>query len=235
MSYISGGRFDYNNAVHFAGAAECLADIHSISIKNASGLISYEHPLKAILKECEAMAAVYTDSEPADKELKFKIRKMLDKAWLIAGRVNDVSPYKCCINTELNSSNFIAHDDKVSLVDWEKPLYGDPAQDLGHFLAPTTTLWKTDTVYCKDKMDRFITEYEEFVAGRFTTEGLRKRTHQFIIITCMRGITWCAMAWVQYINSAKKIINDDTMAKLDMYMSKDFLDYIDEYMSSYYK
>ena len=32
------------------------------------------------------------------------------------------------------------------MIDWEKPLWGDPAQDLGHMLAPTTTFWKTDVI-----------------------------------------------------------------------------------------
>ena len=57
-----------------------------------------------------------------------------------------IHPYQCCINTELNSTNFlIGGEGKPNyLIDWEKPLFGDPAQDLGHFLAPTTTFWKTE-------------------------------------------------------------------------------------------
>lgn len=69
-------------------------------------------------------------------------------------------PYHCCINTELNSTNFLVNDrddneKEAYLVDWEKPLYGDPAQDLGHFLAPTTTFWKTDVILDQEQMDAF--------------------------------------------------------------------------------
>ena len=31
------------------------------------------------------------------------------------------------------------------IIDWEKALIGECEQDLAHFLAPTTTFWKTDT------------------------------------------------------------------------------------------
>ena len=53
------------------------------------------------------------------------------------------------VNTELNSGNFLIDPQGVSsLVDWEKPLVSEPGQDLGHFLAPTTTFWKTDGKSC---------------------------------------------------------------------------------------
>jgi hypothetical protein len=136
--------------------------------------------------------------------------------------------YRCCINTELNSTNFLVDDGRVKLVDWEKPLYGDPAQDLGHLLAPTTTFWKTDNILSQKETDRLIDEYIRAVDGRFDTAGIRARTHRLISITCLRGLTWCAMAWIQYQDPDKLIANESTRLKLDAYLSDSFLSDIEK-------
>lgn len=141
-------------------------------------------------------------------------------------------PYHCCINTELNSTNFLVNDrddneKEAYLVDWEKPLYGDPAQDLGHFLAPTTTFWKTDVILDQDRIDAFLDTYIEKVNGRFDTTGLKERTYIYIPVTCLRGITWCAMAWVQYQQPDKEIFNQSTFDKLEAYLSDEFLSRIE--------
>ena len=112
-------------------------------------------------------------------------------------------------------------------MDWEKPLYGDPAQDIGHFLAPTTTFWKTDVILGRDEMDDFISVYEKSVAGRFDTCGLRDRVNVYIPINCLRGITWCAMAWVQYKDPQRLIANESTRIKLEQYLDMEFLQRIE--------
>lgn len=138
----------------------------------------------------------------------------------------------CCINTELNSTNFLINGKgkKNYIIDWEKPLYGDPAQDLGHFLAPTTTFWKTDVILNQQEMDEFVEDYIASVNGRFPTEGLKERVDVFIPITCLRGITWCAMAWVQYQAPDKLIFNESTFRKLEQYLEERFLDKIGAYL-----
>lgn len=141
----------------------------------------------------------------------------------VAAGISSDEVYRCCINTELNSTNFLVDNGRVKLVDWEKPLYGDPAQDLGHLLAPTTTFWKTDHILSQKETDRLIDEYIRAVDGRFDTAGIRERTHRLISITCLRGLTWCAMAWVQYQDPDKLIANESTRLKLDAYLSDSFL------------
>ena len=158
---------------------------------------------------------------------KAKIRKMLDLGWKRVDSLKE-SSYKCCINTELNSTNFLIGDEGEYLIDWEKPLYGDPAQDLGHFLAPTTTFWKTDVILTQDQIEQFIDAYLDKVGGRFDVRGLRERVHVYIPITCLRGITWCAMAWIEYQNPEKAIFNESTFRKLEAYLDDQFLDNINE-------
>ena len=229
MEFLPGHAMDYQSEIDYA--ASCLADIHSVKLNEISGLLYEKNSLEAILKECEKMVKVYMDSPLGKQETKGQLRQMLDKGW---NRVKDISMHKtylCCINTELNSTNFLINgkDAPSYLIDWEKPLYGDPAQDLGHFLAPTTTFWKTDTILSKKEMEMFLAQYIKEVNGRFDTEGLEERVYTYIPITCLRGVTWCAMAWVQYQDPNKLIRNESTSKKLDAYLSDEFLDMLERF------
>ena len=223
MEFLPGHVLDYRTEL--SGAAACLADIHSVRLDGPSGLLVPEHPQKAILEECEEMVKIYMDSPLGDAGKKRKLRRLLDRGWKSLESIANMETYRCCINTELNSTNFLMNGDgKDYLIDWEKPLYGDPAQDLGHFLAPTTTFWKTDIILSREEMDAFIDAYIRKVDGRFDTTGLKERTNIFIPITCLRGVTWCAMAWVQYQDPEKLIFNESTFRKLEAYLREEFLD-----------
>jgi hypothetical protein len=245
MEYLPGGYPHYDNRAEMNGVMSCLADIHSLEIPAAEiiygepetvprdtiKLIAPADPAEAILDECENMVKTYMDSPLGDDKVKIRLRALLDRAHEIA--VNNsfnggAADYRCCINTELNSTNFLVDGDRVKLVDWEKPLYGDPAQDLGHLLAPTTTFWKTDHILSQRETDRLIDEYIKAVRDRFDTSGIRERTHRLINITCLRGLTWCAMAWVQYQDPDKLITNESTRRKLDAYLSDAFLSDIEK-------
>ena len=223
MEYFPGEALDYNDEDQIAGAAECLADIHSLKVREDCGLIAPKNSLKAILDECEEMLAIYLDSDIPTDAAKMRLRKLLDNTWKLIGSSDDAETYRCCINTELNSTNFLVCEGVVRLIDWEKPLYGDPAQDLGHFLAPTTTFWKTDVIFDQSTIERFVDVYIRMVNDRFDTTGLRDRTRQFITITCLRGMTWCAMAWVQYQSSEAGLRNESTWNKLGQYLSDGFI------------
>lgn len=226
MEYVPGHALDYRSELPLA--AECLADIHSVQMPGDHRLLSPKEPLRAILEECEEMVKIYMESPLAEERKKQKIRNLLDKGWQ---RVDELGPafYRCCINTELNSTNFLINGEGKNnyLIDWEKPLYGDPAQDLGHFLAPTTTFWKTDVILEPEEVQKFIADYISKVGGRYDTSEIEVRTNVYIPITCLRGITWCAMAWVEYQQPDKEIFNRSTYEKLQAYLSDNFLDQIE--------
>ncbi|MGN1166522.1 MAG: phosphotransferase family protein [Lachnospiraceae bacterium] len=226
MEYLPGNALDYRKDMKLA--AGCLADIHSVKVEKDCGLLCPDNPLKAILEECEEMVKTYMDSNLGDDDTKHMIRELMDEGWRKVEKISNQETYQCCINTELNSTNFLINGAGKPnyLIDWEKPLYGDPAQDLGHFLAPTTTFWKTDVILEPEEIDAFIDEYINAVGERFSVTGLRERVHVFIPITCLRGITWCAMAWVQYQQPDKLIFNESTYQKLNAYLSHDFLSQI---------
>ncbi len=232
MEFLEGAALDYRNDL--GATAECLADIHSVQVPENTHLLSPDNPLQAILDECNEMIQTYYNSELGEPQKKEQIQKLLELGQKKVDGIKDYRGYRCCINTELNSGNFLitGEDDKNYLVDWEKPLYGDPVQDLGHFLAPTTTFWKTDVILTEEEMFDFTKKYVEAVNGRFDVSGIEDRLNVFIPITCLRGITWCAMAWVQYQEPGRLIRNEETFRKMEDYLSQRFLDMIEE---RYYK
>ena len=230
MEYLPGVVMDYERDL-FKGA-EILADIHAIPVSADSGLIHSENPCQEILDECNQMFKTYEESELADQNKRIQIRRMLDLCQKKLSTMGDTrgnyEDYRCCINTELNSTNFLINPEETSyLIDWEKPLFGDPGQDLGHFLAPTTTFWKTDVILSEEETEEFIKYYVTCVDGRFSTEGLAKRVETFIPVTCMRGLTWCAMAWVEYQEPGRTIRNESTWKKLNAYLEHSFIDMIE--------
>lgn len=228
MEYLPGHALDYETELY--RAAGVLADIHSVPLPEGHGLVTPDHPVRAILEECEAMVKKYMDSPLADPEKKALIRRLLDLVWREADVLGPV-PYLCCINTELNSTNFLmGGGERDYLIDWEKPLCGEPAQDLGHFLAPTTTFWKTDVILDEAQMRAFTDRYMEAVNGRFPTDSLWERTCVYMTVTCLRGITWCAMAWVEYQEPGRELVNASTWKKLEAYLSDDFLEKIETFI-----
>lgn len=234
MEWLPGRALDYEKPEELIEAAAILADIHCVPVLRPEELIAPENSLKAILEECEDMVKLYMDSDLAPASKKRKIRTLLDLAWEKENALQGESFQRCIINTELNNTNFLMEGEgKSSLVDWEKPLYGDPAQDLGHFLAPTTTFWKTDIIFSKEQMDEVIDAYIAEVRKKETPidlTGIRERTKTFLQVTCLRGVTWCAMAWVEYQSPERGLTNESTRKKLNQYLEEDFLDRMEYYV-----
>lgn len=244
MEFLPGIYPEYENDDDMITMMKALADIHSVKIpedeviygepedvpRDTVKLIAPGSPEMTILDECERMVAVYMESPLADEQVKSRLKRLLDRAYEIASDKNDAegADVRCCVNTELNSTNLLVDNGYGYIVDWEKPLYADPAQDLGHMLAPTTSFWKTDYIMDKAHAEKLIDAYIEAVDGRFDTTGLRERALRLINVTCLRGLTWCAMAWVQYQDPEKEVVNEDTRKKLDDYLRDPFLKTIEE-------
>lgn len=126
----------------------------------------------------------------------------------------------CVINTELNSGNFIINDEapqtRSRIIDWEKPVVADCEQDIAHFLVPTTTNWKTDTILSAAEIRAFLDEYARF--RTVDTQLLRT----YMQLNVLRGITWCAMAFVQYSHGGGAR-NVDTWKKIQEFLSIEYL------------
>lgn len=226
MEFLEGRPLNYRTDMKLA--AECLADIHSVAIEKNSILLSPKDCLRAILDECSEMIEVYNKSPLGEEKKKTTIRKMLESGEKKLAMAEAYEGQVCCINTELNSGNFLINGIGKNnyLVDWEKALLGDMAQDLGHFLAPTTTFWKTDVILSEQEMNDFVQVYKKQVGNRIEVGNLEERLRLFLPINCLRGITWCAMAWIQYQSGDKLIQNENTWGKLNQYLEDEFLEEI---------
>lgn len=217
MSFIEGVALDYKKDLQIA--SKCLCDIHSQNTGKFH-LVESTNPKKAILEESKKLLEVYFSSNYAKKN----ICNMLERIYESAEKINEknlYSNYKTTINTELNSGNFIVSKE-CKLVDWEKAIYGDVAQDLGHFLAPTTTFWKTDIFLSKEEKEFFISNYEKNANDKFETTNLKERVSSFISLNCLRGLSWCSMAFVEY-QGQREIKNIFTEKKIREYISEEFI------------
>lgn len=231
MEYLPGHPLDYQRDLPIP--AEVLAKVHSTELPSGHHLITPKDPLRAIYEECLQMFAVYENSSHRDPKTTKRILDLLDIGTRIGAY--DVG-HRCLINTELNSGNFLINGrrHKNYLVDWEKPLYGYPAQDLGHFLAPTTTFFKTDDILTHDQIQSFLGEYCKHSNQCKDPRELWSSVKSYLSMNCLRGITWCAMAYIQYQDPNKLIANAHTYQKIKAYLSLDFLDLIQrEFLDGY--
>lgn len=223
MEYLPGKSLDYKKDLKIA--AEILGDVHNENISMTNNLIKPVSPITAVYEECLSMFDSYKKSKYTDEKTIDKIETLLEIGKNIK---NDDIGHRTIINTELNSGNFLINGENKNnyIIDWEKPIYGYAAQDLGHFLAPTTTFWKTDIILSRDEIHSFIKEYCKNSNQYKDEDELWNSVKSYVAINCLRGITWCAMAYAEYQNPDKLIVNEYTYEKIKAYLSTPFLDTI---------
>jgi aminoglycoside phosphotransferase (APT) family kinase protein len=226
MEYLPGEPLDYRRDLE--AAARLFARTHSQPVATEENhLIHEERPLSMTYEECSRLLPVYLDSELADPSLRDYLREVLDWAGEAScqERYFLTDPWPCIINTEVNSGNFIANRDQgtLHLVDWEKPLWGDPSQDISHFRVPTTTLWKTD--YRMSPADRrlFLDTYRAAIPDAHLADTIEERVRLRDPFNCLRGISWSAMAWVTYQTGEHALQNRDTFLKVSEYLDIEFV------------
>ena len=221
MEWLPGGPLDYRKDMKTA--AQILADIHSVPVPENCRLIHPAAPARAIYEECLEMVQHYYDWDQADPMVTGLLKTLVAEIGTLPLDQPSDAPI-CIVNTELNSGNFLIDPNGQShLIDWEKPLLSEPAQDLGHFLAPTTTFWKTDVILTPREVRQFVADYTEAVGDRMDCATLAARLPLFFTVTCLRGVTWCAMAYRQYCQPGRELRNEDTFTKLKAYLDPAFL------------
>lgn len=226
MAYLPGEKLDYRRDLE--QAAQLMAGYHQLEVPESKiHLIREERPLSLTYERCLRMMQVYLDSDLGDPAVKSYLREV--RAWADAARTREAyfiqDPWNCIINTEVNNTNWIINRQAgdLHLVDWEKPLWGDPSQDLSHFRVPTTTLWKTDYRMSAEDRARMMSAYIDALDDPHLQDTIEERTRLRDPFNCLRGVSWCAMAWVQYRRGDHLLKNEDTFRKLSMYVDLDFI------------
>jgi aminoglycoside phosphotransferase (APT) family kinase protein len=226
MEYLPGEPLRYD--CDLEQAARLFARIHMTPVSDSENhLIREKLPLTMTYQECSRMLFVYLESELADPSLSAYLSDVL--AWADEARHREAffvsNRWPCIINTEVNSGNFIVSRSRgtMHLVDWEKPLWGDPSQDLSHFCVPTTTLWKTSYRMPPGDKRAFLDAYRAAVSDHRLRDTIEQRVHLRDPFNCLRGISWSAMAWIQYQTDDHQLKNRDTFAKMCQYLDLEFV------------
>ena len=223
MEFLKGRPLNYKTDMHIA--AYLLSKVHN-TLYGDNNLINATNPFQLMFDECKQMAGEYLSWDKADEKVSFYINRFLEKCLtLIPEKYSIANP--CIINTELNSGNFLIGEGKEDsyVIDWEKALIGECEQDLAHFLAPTTTFWRTDIILSETEINEFLETY-----GNYRNFD-RKRFERYLIFNCLRGVTWCSMAFRQYSENDKMLMDDTTFKKIASYIELEFL----EKVSAYFK
>lgn len=131
------------------------------------------------------------------------------------------------VNTEVNSGNFLVHHGAVRLVDWEKAVLSCRYQDLGHFLVPTTTQWKTNYVFAPDARREFLHaylnalhEYGGLPGGGLSLNELDERTRIMERTILLRALSWSYMAWHEYTSRDRALTNEHTFRTIERYLNQ---------------
>lgn len=224
MEFLNGEPLEYNRDLNKAG--EIFAKVHSLDLSKIdnSNFIVESNIFTDRIVEAERLLNEFWDSPIIDIKLKkyfynfinwaknnsSKERYFIDNSWHVIN------------NTEVNSHNFIIGDEGNYLIDWEKPVMSDPCQDLTQFLAPTTTLWKTNHVLSVEEKEGFFKSYIDGLDGK--DRDIRYRVQMYTPYLYLRALSWCGYAYIEYHDPNKKIKNMDTFNKIKEYLQIDFMD-----------
>ncbi len=226
MEFLPGETLDYRRDLE--EAARLFSRTHQVVVPpEQNHLIREDAPLSLIYKECSNLLDVYFNSELADPAIRSYLKEL--KAWMNENRSKEryyqEDPHPCIVNTEVNSGNFIVNrkTHTLHLVDWEMPRWGDPSQDLCHFCAPLTTLWKTDYRMSENEKREFLTIYKAQYCDHHLRDTLEERVKLRDPFVYFRGISWSAMGWVAYQTDYTGMRNEDTWKTLQSYMQLGFI------------
>ena len=222
MEFLEGEPLQYEKDL--SKAATIFSRIHSLEVKQNHTHFKVEnHIFSDRIKEGERLLANVWESPHVSREIKKFFDQFL--GWAKENRSKEQyfinEPWLVINNTEVNSHNFIIGKEKSYLIDWEKPVISDPAQDLTQFMAPTTTSWKTDYLLSEEEKELFFQTYIEGLQGK--DQNIRERVHLYTPYLYLRALTWCAHAFVEYHDPNKQIKNMDTFEKIKTFLQIDFM------------
>jgi aminoglycoside phosphotransferase (APT) family kinase protein len=221
MEYLPGRPLDYTRDLE--AAARIFARVHVLP--PAEGLLRQENGVLEIVAESEGLLRRYPDHPlPKVRDRLLAYRDQVLALEEQSRKLLSAEP-PVMVNTEVNSGNFLMGDGQGSssyLVDWEKGVVSTRYQDLGHFLVPTTTLWKTDTRLDKTQRRVFLSAYRRELlalgAGAPDMEILDQGSAILERAILLRALSWCHMAHYEYTRTERVLRNDETFAKIRHYL-----------------
>ncbi len=215
MEYLPGVPLDY--ARDYPAAASVFARIHALPSAGAR-LVEQPEPVLDIARESLGLLTRFSDHPLRDEQKALLayhgevLRLGEESRPLFAGEP------LCIVNTEVNSHNFLIDGANAYLIDWEKAVRSLRYQDLGHFLVPTTTLWRSEYVYSDEEKLRFLDRYRTLSGIETGMDELREKTRVLERTILLRGLSWCYMAYYEYTRIDRPLASAYTFNKIRQYL-----------------
>jgi len=214
MEFIEGKPLNYKTDSD--KAAFIFSRIHNLPCD--SRLIVQKDPVRDIC--AESLKLINMNGSPEYSSVRLLLLNYHDEMLKLSEREEDLFSNErlCTVNSEVNSGNFIISETRSVLVDWEKSVVSYRYQDLGHFLVPTTTLWKTDFRFTHEQKGDFIKSYIRYSGLEIGIDELFYKTGILEKVILLRALSWCYMAYDQYVNVSKNLTHDETFNKIKYYL-----------------
>lgn len=214
MEYLPGRPFDYRTDRDLA--AGVFARIHALPVQD--GLLRQEDPLSSIAEESLGLIRRFPDHPLAGE--RSRLLRYHERILQLAQSTQGLfrREQQCIVNTEVNSGNFIVREKAAYLVDWEKAVISCRYQDLGHFLVPTTTLWKSDYRYSEEEKASFLRAYRKEARLDLELRELMEKTAVLEKTILLRALSWCFMAYYEYSQGGRALCNPQTYQRICLYL-----------------
>lgn len=218
MEFLPGRPLNY--ATDWQEAATIFASVHGQPVDDH--LIVQANPILDIARESDGLIRRYPDHPMQGK----RDRLLQYHADILALADDAEALFQddplVIVNTEVNSHNFIIDEDESTkrgwLVDWEKAVVSSRFQDLGHFLVPTTTLWKTTFRFSQEDKRAFVAAYLKAAHLPMDMDTAMHCTNVMERTILLRAMAWCYMAHYEYSHSDRPLKNTDTFVTIEHYL-----------------
>ena len=224
-------------------AAKILADVHAVRVEGDCPLHRPADPLRELFGECMKRYEAYLRSGFADARISSRAERLVERARALADAAPAPAAPARIVNTEPLASHFLIpresaaaaaaagpsspfRGDPGSFIDWERPVLGEPAQDLAYFTALTTTFWDSSRLFSAREEADFIEAYWREADGRVERDGFDERYPAWRALTLLRSTTWCCRAWGQCGGEPARHPSEKAREKLSAYLSDAFFERI---------
>lgn len=233
MDYCKGHTLDFDNLAptDLAQAACAMADVHAVELESHCGIYRPESQLEELFLECMHNFEVYIASVAEDTRITSHAKRFIEvcKREASASFQCESSYAGHILNAEPLASHFLvstgdAQGRRAAFIDWERPIVGEVAQDLGYFLAPTSTFWDSSTLITREDADAFVDMYWAAVDGRFAEGAFYERFDAYRRIAILRAICWCCKALTRMLPGSGAHITQKAKDKVGIYLSEGFLE-----------
>ncbi len=213
IGFCAGRLLDLERDDDLSKAAKSLADVHSVSVPDECTLIRPRNPLAEIRDESLRMYRVYAGRGSSMRTWRARSRTFLQtcdrRGGSARGRPDALAHRE---HTECIAAHFLIPEcGRLSPTwstgksrSWAGRRAGRGVLRGSHHdvLGQRYRVRRCAPAICSCAL------YIDSVDGRFPTEGFVERFFAYLTLTCLRGVTWCAMAQVEYHDPNRPLKND---------------------------